>query len=1352
MIQLLRSFFGRFSRLSSRSFPRSVVRRLERDGARPASNDRRDIMHSDWARIGVVCTCGALVVAMILSVPLIKSAVHANRVNRDDVARRYPNFTAEQRLAVLRQIQSELHPRGRDLTFEELIARFTRYLTSASNGYAPAANFTGNLTTVTVSDGDLFALNQQSDCSLTLDDAAYTVNMTGPLFSYTVDTSIPHYEQVLHNAAGLTTTPDKYPAGCGDTNVGVTSRKIVFTGTTTGGNRVYAGHFYNSLAGRDQIFTSIAKTNDTLQTFNTLSDPNSVVDLATSDLNGDGNGDLVAIENSTLTTGGTPTASVFLGKADGTFSTPTEIDLPGTYAISAVIDDFNGDGKKDLVVSTFEFPSGSGGSVTFYVNFLAGNGDGTFKPVQSYTETPPASVPQVLGSAYFGLISADLRGSGHKDLVASSGIVLFGNGDGTFSQSATLAFPSVSATSQWGPNVVAADFNKDGKLDLALDNGDSIQIFTGKGDGTFTLKSAYSTIGNVGYLVAQDIDGDGNVDLWSGSGNNGSLGSDQFEYNGGYALMGNGDGTFRGASSQSFAYTGTNVGDLTGNNAIDAVGVNSNGSFTSYLGDGKGNFTAGPSLVFSPITIGGTAYTVSLDSYSVGDINGDGFADLVYLGTNFYGPNYVPGIFVATGKGDGSFNAPVFIPAPAFIRTAPDFDVNPTISGIRVADFNHDGKLDIVYTYNTLSYVNHNYYSGIAIQLGNGDGTFKTMSQLTQLYSGASAPNPGAYEIGLIGDVNKDNNADLFVLSGLSANSQGFTMQTYLGNGDGSFKAPTTVAGVLPGGVQYGTQWAPIVLADMNGDGAPDIVALQLDATSQNLQVAIALGNGDGTFKAPNLTTYNSQYINGTGLAVADFNGDGKLDVATLSFLGPAGSGIALGNGDGTLQTGGSSSNVTPAQSFFVGGGGATLALDLNGDGKPDILNGSVVLLNQGASTVVNKLTPTVTVTPSAATITSAQGLTVTIGVSGASGNPTPTGSVTLTSGGYSSSATTLTAGSATINVAAGALATGTDTLTVSYSGDTNYGTGTGTGSVTVTAAPVPSFALSNSGNINVIAGATTGNVSTITVTPSNGFTGAVGLTCAITGPAGATSPATCSFVANSVSITGATALTDTLTVATTSATTAGAYTVTVTGTSGTITQNTTVNVTVAAAAASFALTNSGAITVGSPGATTGNASTITVTPSGGFTGSVALAAALSTGPVGASDPPTFSFGNSSPVIISGTTAGTGTLTVLTTAAISGALVRPKLLGDSWYAAGGATLACLLLFGIPGRRRRMRRMLGMLLLLAALTSGVASCGGGSKSSGGGSGNPGTTTGSYTITVTGTAGSITKTTVVNLTVN
>jgi hypothetical protein len=158
------------------------------------------------------------------------------------------------------------------------------------------------------------------------------------------------------------------------------------------------------------------------------------------------------------------------------------------------------------------------------------------------------------------------------------------------------------------------------------------------------------------------------------------------------------------------------------------------------------------------------------------------------------------------------------------------------------------------------------------------------------------------------------------------------------------------------------------------------------------------------------------------------------------------------------------------------------------------------------------------------------------------------------------------------------------------------------------------------------------------------------------------------------------------------------------------------------------------------------------VTPSGSFTGAVTLTVAV-TGPSGAVNQPTATFGSTSPVSITGTSAGTATLTITTTAATSSALVYPKRPGVPWYAVGGATLACLLLFGIPARRRRWQTMLGVVVLLVLLAGGAAACGGGGGGNGGGGGtsNPGTTAGNYTITVTGTSGSTTATGTVALTV-
>jgi hypothetical protein len=180
----------------------------------------------------------------------------------------------------------------------------------------------------------------------------------------------------------------------------------------------------------------------------------------------------------------------------------------------------------------------------------------------------------------------------------------------------------------------------------------------------------------------------------------------------------------------------------------------------------------------------------------------------------------------------------------------------------------------------------------------------------------------------------------------------------------------------------------------------------------------------------------------------------------------------------------------------------------------------------------------------------------------------------------------------------------------------------------------------------------------------------------------------------------------------------------------------------------SFTVTGT-AVTV-SAGSSTGNTSTITLTPATGFTGSIVMTAAIASGPSGAVVPPIFSFGSTSPVNI---TAGseTATLTIATTASQTGSCVaesRPTQ-RNPWY-TGGVALACLVLFGLPGRRRKLRSTLGMVLLFALCGWGVTACGGTGK----GVGCPtdiaaGTTPGTYTITVTGTAGSLVETGTVTL---
>jgi subtilase family serine protease len=187
-----------------------------------------------------------------------------------------------------------------------------------------------------------------------------------------------------------------------------------------------------------------------------------------------------------------------------------------------------------------------------------------------------------------------------------------------------------------------------------------------------------------------------------------------------------------------------------------------------------------------------------------------------------------------------------------------------------------------------------------------------------------------------------------------------------------------------------------------------------------------------------------------------------------------------------------------------------------------------------------------------------------------------------------------------------------------------------------------------------------------------------------------------------------------------------------------TMNNSTIVTVTGTSSSATFVLNNPIPVvspTTIAPGVT--SAATITVSSTNGYAGTVTLTCAL-TSPTTLTDPPSCAVTKGSPVTLSsGTTSGTATVTVSTTAASSAALVYPKLPGKGrglFGAGSGALLALLLFFGIPARRRSWRSMLGFLVLMAALGS-LAACN--STQTASPPPNTGTSAGTYTFTVTGT---------------
>jgi hypothetical protein len=275
-------------------------------------------------------------------------------------------------------------------------------------------------------------------------------------------------------------------------------------------------------------------------------------------------------------------------------------------------------------------------------------------------------------------------------------------------------------------------------------------------------------------------------------------------------------------------------------------------------------------------------------------------------------------------------------------------------------------------------------------------------------------------------------------------------------------------------------------------------------------------------------------------------------DSLPLTITVSSGSGNPTPTGSITLSSGsytsaatalsGGIARITIAAGSLTTGAGETITATYSPDSaSTSTYNGATGTASATVNATVVPVSPTVSVTPATSTITTADSLALTITVSGGTSNPTPTGSITLSSGSYTSAATALSGGIAKITIAAGSLLVGnSETITATYTPDSastsTYNGATGTASATVSTAVASGFVLTNSGNITISPGATSANTSTITVTPSDGFTGTVNLSCAVTTAlTNPTDAVTCTLgsvgtASTSVSVSGSTPVTATLT------------------------------------------------------------------------------------------------------------------------------------------------------------------------------------------------------------------------------
>lgn len=453
------------------------------------------------------------------------------------------------------------------------------------------------------------------------------------------------------------------------------------------------------------------------------------------------------------------------------------------------------------------------------------------------------------------------------------------------------------------------------------------------------------------------------------------------------------------------------VGDLNADGKADLVLTdaagesNGDGSVAVLLGNGDGTFQ--PAVLYDS---GG----IEPGWLAIADVNGDGIPDLIVANSFASGNDAVGSVGVLFGNGNGTFQ-PVVTYAAGGIPT-----------GIAVGDLNGDGQPDIVVT-TCGGYPCNDGQGTVDVLLANGGGTFQApVAYLVNETLGVYETLAGV----TVADVNQDGIPDLVVGFGASLGSGKYEggILILLGKGDGTFYWPSVY--------EVGGPASNPVVADVNGDGIPDVVTA--GGYTIGNTVIVLLGLGKGLFGPP--SSYFVSGLSPVWLAVGDLNGDGKPDLAVATT--DDGVGVLFGSGDGTFET---------AVIYSTGGnggyGGVAIA-DLNNDGKLDLTvvsdgyhygsNGSAdVLLNnrQGPP-----YTPTTTALVSSVNPAKLkQSITYTATVASQSGGAV-TGTVTFLDarayGGRPVAIQPLTGNHASCRVSYSYSSIGTHRITASYSGD----------------------------------------------------------------------------------------------------------------------------------------------------------------------------------------------------------------------------------------------------------------------------------------------------------------------------
>jgi hypothetical protein len=461
----------------------------------------------------------------------------------------------------------------------------------------------------------------------------------------------------------------------------------------------------------------------------------------------------------------------------------------------------------------------------------------------------------------------------------------------------TFQNPLLIPTSSDASSVSTADVNGDGKVDLIYLDGNpygqmALHILLGKGNGNFVHGQDIAVPAGICCAITiADVTGDGRLDIIL-------QGALPYQLTSEVAVLpGNGDGTFQAPIVTTFQppdidgnpgfASPVNVGDINGDGKADLVVTDTtNGVISLLLGDNSGSFTfAGSILTYTR----STAYLT--------DLNSDGKLDII--ATDNSGALFE----VFLGNGDGTFQN--------FVR----YSLGMSGGGFILTDVDGDGHLDMLASL---------YPNQVVYFKGNANGTFAPFVTLGSFPSGNQFVG--------IGDFNGDHIVDLTFV-----NNTGVGVELGLGvsNGEPAFGVlHTTVSGGSTSPYSTYLFYPGLVTGDFNGDGKQDL-AMPVEGG-----ISILLGKGDGTFDS---VPYYDMGQEVGAAAVAQFSGDGYEDIAvTLPATFPR---LLLGDGTGNFTLG-----PDPNPSYMPTGADTTLLTgDFNGDGKPD-LNISDLIPNESSA------------------------------------------------------------------------------------------------------------------------------------------------------------------------------------------------------------------------------------------------------------------------------------------------------------------------------------------------------------------------------------------------------------------